>query len=156
MVVCSVRVSNELGMGHPRGARYSVYTTILQSVVIGIVCMIVILGTRNHFSAIFSDSEEMRVAVAGLSPLLGITMLLNSVQSVISGVAIGGGWQALVAAINLASYYAFGLPLGYLLGYAANLGVVVNIYTFHFIIFCQINSTIVIVIVIVCRDCGGA
>ncbi|KAH6783959.1 MATE efflux family protein [Perilla frutescens var. hirtella] len=119
----SVRVSNELGMGHPRAARYSVYTTILQSVAIGIVCMSVILGTRNYFSFIFSDSEEMRRAVAHLSGLLGITMLLNSVQQVISGVAIGGGWQALVAYINLACYYVFGLPLGYLLGYVANLGV---------------------------------
>lgn len=84
----SVRVSNELGMGHPRGARYSVYTTILQSVVMGIVCMIVILATRNHFSLIFSDTQEMRIAVARLSPLLGITMLLNSIQSVISGICI--------------------------------------------------------------------
>ncbi|KAJ0042294.1 hypothetical protein Pint_17511 [Pistacia integerrima] len=50
-------------------------------------------------------------------------MVLNSVQPVISGVAIGGGWQALVAYINLGSYYVFGLPLGYLLGYEAKLGV---------------------------------
>ncbi|KAL6533209.1 Protein DETOXIFICATION 35 [Orobanche minor] len=49
--------------------------------------------------------------------LLGITMVLNSV-------AVGGGWQAVVAYINLACYYLFGLPLGYVLGYVANLGVV--------------------------------
>lgn len=40
-----------------------------------------------------------------------------------SGVAVGGGWQALVAYINLGSYYVFGLPFGYVLGYVANLGV---------------------------------
>lgn len=122
-IAISIRVSNELGMGHPRAARYSVYTTLVQSVVIGIVCMIVVVATRNHFSIIFTDSEDMRRAVAHLSGLLGITMLLNSIQPVISGVAIGGGWQVLVAYINLASYYVFGLPLGYLLGYVANLGV---------------------------------
>ncbi|PIN26442.1 putative membrane protein, predicted efflux pump [Handroanthus impetiginosus] len=120
----SVRVSNELGMGHPRAARYSVYVTLFQSLLIGILCMIVVLATRNHFSVIFSDSEDMRRAVAHLSGLLGITMLLNSIQPVISGVAIGGGWQALVAYINLACYYVFGLPFGYILGYVANLGVV--------------------------------
>ena len=43
-----------------------------------------------------------------------------------AGVAIGGGWQAQVAYINLACYYVFGLPLGYVLGYVANLGVVVT------------------------------
>lgn len=46
--------------------------------------------------------------------------------SPLTGVAVGGGWQALVAYINLGSYYIFGLPLGYLLGYVANLGVVVR------------------------------
>ncbi|KAJ6724736.1 MULTIDRUG RESISTANCE PROTEIN [Salix viminalis] len=40
-------------------------------------------------------------------------MVLNSVQPVISGVAIGGGWQALVAYINIGCYYVFGLPLGF-------------------------------------------
>ncbi|KAK6135246.1 hypothetical protein DH2020_031018 [Rehmannia glutinosa] len=120
-----VRVSNELGLGHPRTAKYSVYVTLFQSLLIGILCMIAILATRNHFAIIFTNSENMQRAVAHLSGLLGITMLLNSVQTVISGVAIGGGWQALVAYINLACYYIFGLPLGYLLGYAANFGVVV-------------------------------
>ncbi|XP_073031790.1 protein DETOXIFICATION 35-like isoform X2 [Primulina eburnea] len=120
----SVRVSNELGMGRPRAAKYSVYVTILQSLVIGILCMVVVLATRKHFSVIFTDSKEMQQAVAHLSPLLGITMLLNSIQPVISGVAIGGGWQGLVAYINLACYYIFGLPLGYFLGYVTNLGVV--------------------------------
>ncbi|KAK4350875.1 hypothetical protein RND71_030188 [Anisodus tanguticus] len=67
-------------------------------------------------------SKEMQEAVADLAYLLGITMVLNSVQPVISGVAVGGGWQALVAYINLGCYYIFGLPLGYLLGYVAKLG----------------------------------
>lgn len=39
---------------------------------------------------------------------------------------MGGGWQALVAYINLGSYYIFGLPLGFVLGYVANLGVTVS------------------------------
>ncbi|CAL0305213.1 unnamed protein product [Lupinus luteus] len=60
---------------------------------------------------------EMQKAVSKLASLLGITMILNSVQPVISGVAVGGGWQALVAYINLFCYYIIGLPLGFLLGY---------------------------------------
>ncbi|KAK4384952.1 protein DETOXIFICATION 35 [Sesamum angolense] len=119
-----VRVSNELGLGHPRATKYSVYVTVFQSLLIGILCMIIVLATRNHFSIIFTDSKDMQQAVAHLSGLLGITMVLNSVQPVISGVAVGGGWQALVAYINLGCYYIFGLPLGYILGYVANLGVV--------------------------------
>ncbi|XP_022737509.1 protein DETOXIFICATION 35-like [Durio zibethinus] len=119
----SVRVSNELGLGHPRAAKYSVYVTVLQSLFIGLFCMVVLVITRDHFAVIFTSSEEMQRAVAHLAYLLGVTMVLNSVQPVISGVAVGGGWQTLVAYINLGCYYVFGLPLGYLLGYKADLGV---------------------------------
>ncbi|KAG5565844.1 hypothetical protein RHGRI_001675 [Rhododendron griersonianum] len=84
---------------------------------------VAIMTTRNHFAIIFTDSKEMQKAVAHLAYLLAITMVLNSVQPVISGVAVGGGWQALVAYINLFCYYIVGLPLGFLLGYKTSLGV---------------------------------
>ncbi|KAK3133820.1 hypothetical protein QOZ80_6AG0541520 [Eleusine coracana subsp. coracana] len=89
----SVRVSNELGSGRPRAAMHAV---------------IVVVGEH---------------AVSKIAGLLALTMVLNSVQQVLSGVAIGGGWQGLVAYINIGCYYVFGLPLGYLLGYRFNFGV---------------------------------
>ncbi|XP_024029583.1 protein DETOXIFICATION 34 [Morus notabilis] len=119
----SVRVSNELGSGHPRAAKYSVIVTCIESLCIGIIFASIILLTKDRFAIIFTDSEEMKEAVSRLAFLLGITMVLNSVQPVISGVAVGGGWQALVAYINLFCYYLIGLPLGFLLGYKTNLKV---------------------------------
>ncbi|MQM05752.1 hypothetical protein Taro_038574 [Colocasia esculenta] len=118
----SVRVSNELGSGHPRAAKYSVLVVVLQSLAIGIFCMVVILAFRNHFAVIFTDDKEMQQAVAKIAYLLAVTMVLNSVQPVISGVAVGGGWQALVAYINLGCYYIFGLPLGFVFGYVIHWG----------------------------------
>lgn len=47
--------------------------------------MIVVLGTRDYFAVIFSESPAMQRAVGRLAGLLGITMLLNSTQQVISG-----------------------------------------------------------------------
>uniref|UniRef100_A0A5B7BZM1 Protein DETOXIFICATION n=1 Tax=Davidia involucrata TaxID=16924 RepID=A0A5B7BZM1_DAVIN len=119
----SVRVSNELGLGHSKAAKYSVCVTVLQSLLIGIVCMVLVIVARNYFPIIFTSSKELQRAASRLAYLLGFTMVLNSVQPVISGVAIGGGWQALVAYINLGCYYIFGLPLGFFLGYKENLGV---------------------------------
>lgn len=49
-------------------------------------------------------------------------------NAIFAGVAIGGGWQALVAYINLFCYYVIGLPLGFLLGYKTRLGVEVKYY----------------------------
>ncbi|KAM5557399.1 protein DETOXIFICATION 35 [Rosa sericea] len=119
----SVRVSNELGLGRPRAAKYSVYVTVAQSLLIGIFCMVVILISKDYFSVIFTSNAELQAAVSKLAWLLGITMVLNSVQPVISGVAIGGGWQGIVAYINLGCYYIFGLPFGFVLGYTLDMGV---------------------------------
>ncbi|XP_041017802.1 protein DETOXIFICATION 35-like [Juglans microcarpa x Juglans regia] len=119
----SVRVSNELGSGHPKAAKYSVIVTVIESLLIGIFFATLILASRERFAVIFTGSKEMQRAVSSLAYLLGITMLLNSVQPVVSGVAVGGGWQALVAYINLICYYIIGLPIGFLLGYKAKLGV---------------------------------
>ncbi|CAN1267486.1 Protein DETOXIFICATION 35 [Linum perenne] len=118
-----VRVSNELGSGRPRAAKYAVYIIVAQSFIIGLLCMVAVLITKDYFAVIFTNSKDLQVAVSKLAFLLGITMVLNSVQPVISGVAIGAGWQGLVAYINVFCYYVFGLPLGFLLGYKANLGV---------------------------------
>ncbi|PON58170.1 Multi antimicrobial extrusion protein [Parasponia andersonii] len=119
----SVRVSNELGMGRPLRAKYSVYSAVFQSLLFGIFFAVLIMITKDYFAVIFTNSKDVQQAVSQLAYLLGITMLLNSIQPVISGVAIGGGWQDQVAYINLGCYYIFGLPLGMCLGYAANLGV---------------------------------
>ncbi|XP_050385423.1 protein DETOXIFICATION 34-like [Argentina anserina] len=118
----SIRVSNELGKGHPRTAKYSVCVAVSQSLMVGTLSMIIIFISRNYIPFIFTDSGDMQRAVARLAYLLGVTMLLNSVTQVLSGVAVGGGWQAMVAYINLGCYYLFGLPLAILLGFKLKLG----------------------------------
>ena len=44
----------------------------------------------------------------------------------ISGVAIGSGWQAVVAYVNLTCYYIIGLPIGCVLGFKTSMGVAVS------------------------------
>jgi len=47
-----------------------------------------------------------------------------------AGVAVGAGWQALVAYVNIGCYYLFGIPLGLLLGYKFDRGLKVNHYIY--------------------------
>ncbi|KAJ1391014.1 Multi antimicrobial extrusion protein [Sesbania bispinosa] len=119
----SVRVSNKLGMRHPRAAEYSFMVTIFYSLLLGMVLMIAIFLNKDNIAIIFTNSKDMQLAVADLAYLLGLTMIINSVAQVLSGVAIGSGWQVKVAYINLACYYIVGLPFGFLLGFTANSGV---------------------------------
>ncbi|KAG5543292.1 hypothetical protein RHGRI_016133 [Rhododendron griersonianum] len=119
----SVRVSNELGAGNAQTAKFAVVVVSLTSMAIGVVCMAVVFGTRDYFPYLFTNSEAVAAETTKLAILLGFTVLLNSLQPVLSGVAIGAGWQWIVAYINIACYYIVGLPAGLLLGFTFDLGV---------------------------------
>ncbi|PON46871.1 Multi antimicrobial extrusion protein [Parasponia andersonii] len=118
-----VRVANELGAGNGKGAKFATIVSVTQSTLIGLVFCVLIVIFRDKIAYIFSSSADVLRAVDELSFLLAITILLNSVQPVLSGVAVGSGWQATVAYINLGCYYIIGLPLGFLMGWIFHLGV---------------------------------
>ncbi|KAF8390488.1 hypothetical protein HHK36_025014 [Tetracentron sinense] len=119
----SVRVSNELGAGHPKTAKFAVVVVVITSFMIGLVIFAVLLISRSEYPKAFTSSTEVRQLVYELTPLLATSILINNVQPVLSGVAIGAGWQALIAYINIGCYYVFGIPLGLILGYKVDLGV---------------------------------
>ncbi|KAF9587667.1 hypothetical protein IFM89_004499 [Coptis chinensis] len=117
LAAAGVRVSNELGRGSSKAAKFSILVTVLTSLTIGFVLFVFFLSFRGRLAYIFTTSEEVARAVARLSPLLACSILLNSVQPVLSGVAVGAGWQSIVAYVNIACYYLIGIPLGIVLGY---------------------------------------
>ncbi|XP_031504602.1 protein DETOXIFICATION 21-like isoform X3 [Nymphaea colorata] len=119
----SVRVSNELGGGSASAAKFSILVVVATSAVLGILLFVLFMVFRGSVAYVFTDDQEVVDAVYLLSPLLAITILLNSVQPVLSGVAVGGGWQAAVGYVNIACYYVVGVPLGLVLGYVVGLQV---------------------------------
>ncbi|XP_043725986.1 protein DETOXIFICATION 29-like [Telopea speciosissima] len=120
----SVRVSNELGAGHPRTAKFSVAVVVITSFFLGLVLSLILIITRKQFPIAFSSNSDVRELVSELTPWLASSIVITNVQPVLSGVAIGAGWQALVAYVNIGCYYIFGIPLGLILGYKFNLGVI--------------------------------
>lgn len=44
----------------------------------------------------------------------------------LTGVAIGSGWQGIVAYVNVGAYYFIGLPIGCVLGFKTSLGAAVS------------------------------
>ncbi|PIA51985.1 hypothetical protein AQUCO_01000096v1 [Aquilegia coerulea] len=52
-----------------------------------------------------------------------------------AGVAIGSGWQAFVAYINIACYYIVGVPLGILMGWVFHFGVMVRTKDYMFSVY---------------------
>ncbi|CAL5005697.1 unnamed protein product [Urochloa decumbens] len=123
LAATGVRVANELGAGSGKGARFAIVVSVTTSVLIGLFFWCVILYFNDQFALLFTSSEVVLSAVHNLSLLLAFTVLLNSVQPVLSGVAVGSGWQALVAYVNIGSYYLVGVPLGVILGWPLRFGV---------------------------------
>ncbi|KAF2304668.1 hypothetical protein GH714_037344 [Hevea brasiliensis] len=78
---------------------------------------VVVLAIRHVLSYAFTNGQTVANAVSELSPLLAITLILNGIQPVLSGVAVGCGWQAFVSYVNVGCYYVVGIPLGFLLGF---------------------------------------
>ncbi|XP_015973376.1 protein DETOXIFICATION 41 isoform X1 [Arachis duranensis] len=119
----SVRVSNELGAAHPRVAKFSVFVVNGTSVAISIVFCVIVLIFRVGLSKLFTTDSEVIEDVSNLTPLLAMSVFLNGIQPILSGVAIGSGWQAIVAYVNLFCYYVIGLTVGCVLGFKTYLGV---------------------------------
>ncbi|KGN43522.1 protein DETOXIFICATION 40 [Cucumis sativus] len=118
----SVRVGNELGHKHPKSAAFSVVVVMVISTTISIIIACIVLALRNVISYVFTEGATVAAAVSDLCPFLAITLILNGIQPVLSGVAVGCGWQSFVACVNVCCYYFVGLPLGVLLGFYFKLG----------------------------------
>ncbi|XP_059635505.1 protein DETOXIFICATION 27-like [Cornus florida] len=118
-----VRVANELGAGNGKGAKFATKVVVAQSTIIGVFFCALIMTFHDKIALILSSSSDILRAVDKLAYLLAITILLNSVQPILSGVAVGSGWQSKVAYINLGCYYLIGLPLGVVMGWVFHLGV---------------------------------
>ena len=81
----SVRVSNEIGKGNAKAAKFSIIVILCTSISIGVIFWALFLAFGNKISYWFTSDEEVAEAVSSLSTLLAFSVLLNSVQPVLTG-----------------------------------------------------------------------
>ncbi|XP_059458416.1 protein DETOXIFICATION 14-like isoform X1 [Corylus avellana] len=113
----STRVSNELGAGNPQAARLAVTVVMLITVTGALIISSALFASRHVFGYIFSNEKEVVEYVTTLAPLVCLSVILDNLHGVLSGIARGCGWQDLGAYVNLGSYYLCGLPAGAILGF---------------------------------------
>ncbi|GKF06298.1 DETOXIFICATION 40-like protein, partial [Tanacetum coccineum] len=82
--VASVRVSNELGSGHPKSSAFSVVMVTLCSFVISSICVIILIALRYVISYTFTDGEVVTNDVSELTPLLVVSIIFNGIEPVFS------------------------------------------------------------------------
>ncbi|XP_048334851.2 protein DETOXIFICATION 27 [Ziziphus jujuba] len=143
-----IRVANELGAGNGKGAKFATTVSVVTSIAIGLLFCLLIMIFHKEIAFIFSSSKPVLQQVNKLYILLAFTLLLNSVQPILSGVAVGCGWQSYVAYINLGCYYIIGVPVGFFMGWFFNKGVM-GIWA-GMIVGTAIQTLILVVIAIKC------
>lgn len=80
-----VRIANELGAGNGYGARFATIVSTTTSFLISVFFCLLALAFHDRLALIFSSSKVVIDAVDNMSVLLALTILLNGVQPVLSG-----------------------------------------------------------------------
>lgn len=117
----STRVSNELGAGNPQAVRGALNVARVLGMLEASIVVVVLLLARNVWGRIYSNDEEVVTAITSYVPLFATSSAFDALQTVLSGVVRGSGWQHAGAYMNLASFYVAGLPTSCLLAFLAHL-----------------------------------
>nr|XP_043615581.1 protein DETOXIFICATION 14-like [Erigeron canadensis] len=113
----STRVSNELGAGNPKAAKMAVLAVSALGAVEVILAITILFCSHSVLGYAFGNEKELVDYVKDITLLLCFTIFADTIQSILSGVARGSGWQHIGAYINLGSYYLVGIPMALVLGF---------------------------------------
>ncbi|XP_060194374.1 protein DETOXIFICATION 14-like [Lycium barbarum] len=117
----STRVSNELGSGNPQKALVAVRVAMFLAVAETVVASTVTFLCRGVLGKAYSNDQQVVDYVAAITPFLCLTIITDSLQAVISGIARGSGWQIIGAYVNLGAFYLVGIPVAAVLCFLVNL-----------------------------------
>ncbi|KAF7112703.1 hypothetical protein RHSIM_RhsimUnG0202200 [Rhododendron simsii] len=115
------RVSNELGAGNSRAAQLSVCTVMVLAVAEAIMVSAALFCCRSILGYAYSGAKEVVDYVREMTPLLCLSIIMDSLSAILSGIARGSGWQHIDAYVNFAAYYLVGIPLAFAMGFFQNL-----------------------------------
>lgn len=74
-------------------------------------------AVRRVFGYVFSNEKQVVDYVTTMAPLVCLSVIMDSLQGVFSGVARGCGWQNIAAFVNLGAFYLCGIPTAAILGF---------------------------------------
>ncbi|XP_076901566.1 protein DETOXIFICATION 14-like [Bidens hawaiensis] len=120
-VAASTRVSNELGAGNPKAAKMALLAISTLGALEVIIASAILFSTHSILGYAFTEERKVVNYVKDMTPLLCFTIFADTIQTILSGVARGSGWQGIGTYINLGSYYLIGIPMAIVLGFVCHL-----------------------------------
>ena len=83
-----MRVSNELGAGHAKAAAFSVKVVTAVSVAVACAIAAAVLCLRDRIGYVFTKGDDVARAASAMAPLLAVTIVLDGIQPVLSGMQL--------------------------------------------------------------------
>ncbi|KAL2499461.1 MATE efflux family protein [Abeliophyllum distichum] len=117
----STRVSIELGAGNPQKARVAVSVVMFLAVIETVTVSIALFFFRHILGRAYSNEKQVVDYIGAMIPFICLSIVTDSLQAVISGIARGTGWQHIGAYINLGAFYIVGIPVAVVLGFTLHL-----------------------------------
>ncbi|GKC09001.1 MATE efflux family protein [Tanacetum coccineum] len=120
-LAASTRISNELGAGNPEAAKTALLAVSALGVMEAIIAITTIFCSRSVLGYAFGNEKELVHYVKDMTLFICFSIFADTIQTILSGVARGTGWQHIGAYINLGSYYLVGIPMALILGFVLHL-----------------------------------
>jgi MATE family multidrug resistance protein len=119
----STRVAQGLGAGNALAAARSARTALVAILLVNASLALAMLSARDALPLMFTSDARVASMAARVVPAIAATMLFDGQVAALTGVLRGTGRQGLGAAAGLVAYYVVGLPLAWLFGFRARMGV---------------------------------
>jgi len=116
----ATRVGNLIGEGDAHAMRRAVKGSLALGALSMTVSALAFVTLRTLLPRLYSDDAALIALAAGVLPLAGAFQLADGVQVMACGVLRGMGRPHVAALITVLGYYAFALPLAFLMAF--NLG----------------------------------
>jgi len=120
----AVRVGQALGRGDPKAASTSGWTAILISSGFMAFTGVGLLTMSGPIIGVFTEDQGVIGTTTRLFLLAAAFQLFDGVQVVATGVLRGAGDTRTSMTFNLLAHWGIGLPIGYILGFELEKGIV--------------------------------
>ncbi|KAG2253471.1 hypothetical protein Bca52824_083607 [Brassica carinata] len=110
----STNVANELGAGNLVAAKASAFVAIMIAAVESSSVSFALFMSSNIWGYAYSNVPEVIHYAAEITPVLCISIVMDSLSASLTGVVRGSGKQKTGAYVNIAAFYIIGIPIGLL------------------------------------------
>ncbi|KAF7584251.1 MATE efflux family protein [Clavispora lusitaniae] len=115
-IASSTRIANFIGGQNIYSAQIATRVGLMCGLCLAVANCLVLFTFRWQIARLFSkDDEVILLIVQLLAPLVSVLQIFDGVASVASGILRAQGSQKIGGIINFLSYYAFAMPLAFVL-----------------------------------------